>query len=145
MSDPPADDSPAGDPPPGNLPTGDPTELARAYYRAIDAGDYDALGSLLAPDFRHERPDRTLAGREAFVRFMCEERPETDTTHELEAVYAARATGAGGVPDRETDDDRSRVAVEGRLRRADGSVRFRFVDVFAVGEAGLAALRTYAH
>jgi ketosteroid isomerase-like protein len=105
------------------------SELAREYYRAIDEGDYDALTGLLAPEFVHERPDRTLEGRETFVRFMREERPETGTTHELDAIYR-------------DDGDR---AVEGRLLRADGDLWFRFVDVFTVRDDALVALRTYTH
>lgn len=100
---------------------------ARVYYRAIDVGDYEALADVLAPDFHHERGDRTIEGREAFVRFMREERPETDTTHEVDAVFVC----ANG------------VAVEGRLLRADGSLWFGFVDVFDADDGELTALRTY--
>jgi len=100
---------------------------AREYYRAIDEGDYDALADLLAPGFVHDRPDRTLDGRERFVRFMRQERPETDTTHEVDAVYR---NDAG-------------VAVEGRLLRADGSEWFGFVDVFRVADGRLTGLTTY--
>ena len=102
--------------------------LAREYYRAIDAGEYDALEAVLDPGFVHVRGDMTLRGREAFVAFMAEKRPEMDTTHEVERVY----TGPGG------------VAVQGRLRRADGELFFRFVDVFEVAER-LAHLVTYSN
>jgi ketosteroid isomerase-like protein len=101
--------------------------LAREYYRAIDDGDYDALVDLLAPQFVHDRPDRTIEGRERFVRFMREERPETDTSHEVDAVYR----------------DSGSVAVEGRLLRADGSEWFGFVDVFAVADGAAIELTTY--
>jgi len=57
------------------------TEVARPYYTAIDEDRYDDLTDLLATEFVHERPDRTLDGRETFVAFMREERPRTDTTH----------------------------------------------------------------
>ena len=107
----------------------DRRELARAYYEAIDAGEYDRLRGLLADDFRQERSDMTLDGADTFVRFMREERPETDTTHAVEAVY-------------ESDDG---VAVEGGLRRADGSVWFRFVDVFQFEDGQITFLRTYAN
>ncbi|MFB6172081.1 MAG: nuclear transport factor 2 family protein [Haloarculaceae archaeon] len=103
------------------------TELARAYYRAIDDGDYDALADLLVPEFAQERPDRTLAGRERFVSFMREERPDPDTTHAVDAVFVR----GGG------------VAVEGRLLRADGTEWFGFVDVFEVKRGAIAGLRTY--
>ncbi|MFW6384485.1 MAG: nuclear transport factor 2 family protein [Halodesulfurarchaeum sp.] len=106
---------------------GDGPALAREYYRAIDAGDYEALAAVLDPDFTHERGDRTLSGRETFVHFMANERPETDTTHEVRRIY----TGPGG------------VAVAGVLRRADGTLFFRFVDAFEVDER-LSHLVTYA-
>ena len=108
----------------------DPAALARAYYDALDAGEYDRLASLLDPDFVQRRPDRTFEGRDRFVAFMRDERPNTDTTHVVERVYPA---GPG-------------VAVRGRLLDADGEALFAFVDVFDVGtENGtLAALETYA-
>jgi ketosteroid isomerase-like protein len=107
----------------------DRRELVRAYYAAIDADEYERLRGLLADDFRQERSDMTLDGADAFVRFMRDDRPETDTTHAVEAVY-------------ESDDG---VAVEGVLQRADGSVWFRFVDVFRVEDGRVAFLRTYTH
>ncbi|PSP56407.1 nuclear transport factor 2 family protein [Halobacteriales archaeon QH_7_66_36] len=107
----------------------DRRELARAYYEAIDADEYERLRGLLADDFRQERGDMTLDGVDAFVRFMREERPETDTSHAVEAVYGSS----------------DGVAVEGVLRRADGSVWFRFVDVFRVEDGRVALLRTYTH
>lgn len=103
-------------------------ETARAYYEAIDAGEYEHLRDLLADGFRQERGDMTLDGADAFVAFMRDERPETDTTHTVETVYEAE-TG---------------VAVEGELRRADGSVWFRFVDVFGFENGTIASLRTYS-
>ncbi|MBS3761300.1 MAG: nuclear transport factor 2 family protein [Halodesulfurarchaeum sp.] len=87
----------------------------------------DALQRVLAPEFVHERGDRTLSGRESFCTFMAEKRPETDTEHVIEQVY----TGPGG------------VAVRGRLLRADGSLFFEFVDVFRV-ERRLSHLRTFS-
>jgi ketosteroid isomerase-like protein len=103
--------------------------LTREYYRSIDADDYETLASLLAEGFVHERPDRTLSGRDRFVEFMREERPETDTEHVLDAVYS---TDKGG-----------RVAAEGRLLRADGEVWFGFVDTFDIDEKTIADIRTY--
>ena len=105
----------------------DPASLARAYYEAVDAGEYDRLRSLLAPDFVQRRPDRTFEGRDRFVAFMRDERPNTDTTHAVERVYPA---GPG-------------VAVRGRLLDADGDELFAFVDVFDVADGRLAALETY--
>lgn len=104
---------------------------AREYYRALDSGSYDDLAVLLAPEFTHYRPDRTIEGREAFVEFMREERPMTDTTHEVLSVL-------------ESGGD---VAVRGRLLDGDGEEVFGFVDVheFATGRKGkrIAAIHTY--
>lgn len=103
-------------------------ELVRAYYAAIDAGDYDRLRSLLAPGFVQRRPDRTFDGRARFVAFMRDERPDTDTTHVVDRVYPA---GPG-------------VAVRGRLLDADGDEVFAFVDAFDADDGRLTALETYA-
>ncbi len=106
------------------------TDRARAYYAAIDAGDHDELASLLAPDFRHVRPDRTLDGRDDFVSFMRDGRPQTDTSHVVDAVFV---DGEGA----ET------VAVEGRLLDGDDESLFGFVDVFSFDGSRVAELRTY--
>lgn len=103
-----------------------PSSLARRYYVAIDAGAYDDLRALLSSSFVHRRPDRTLEGRAAFVRFMREERPRTDTAHAIDRVTE---NGDG-------------VAVVGRLR-ADGEDLFGFVDVFETRDGELASLRTF--
>jgi ketosteroid isomerase-like protein len=102
--------------------------LVETYYDAVDAGDYDRLASVLAPDVVHDRPDRTLSGRETFVSFMRDSRPETETRHEVTATYRA--------------DDGGRVA-RGRLVGADGGVRFDFVDVFDVGDDGIRRIETF--
>ena len=109
----------------------DPESLALAYYEAIDSGDYERLADRLAPDFRHVRGDRTIEGRDAFVRFMRQGRPRTDTTHEVDAVFVA--------------DSGDEVTVRGRLLRADGSVWFGFVDAFEVEGNRLARLTTYTN
>ena len=105
----------------------DQTDLARDYYRCIDAGAYEELASLLADSFVHVRPDRTIEGREAFVRFMREERPDTDTDHEVTGVFTAEG----------------RVAVEGVLRRTTGDRLFGFVDTFDVASGTVERIRTY--
>lgn len=87
--------------------------LVRRYYDALDGHDYEALESLLAPEFVQRRPDRTFEGREAFVTFMREERPTPDTSHDLESVLV----------------DGDRVAVRGRVRDGD-DVLFEFADFF---------------
>lgn len=101
---------------------------ARAYYAALDGDDYERLAGLLAPSFAHYRPDRTIEGREQFVRFMREERPVRDTSHPLDAVYA---DGDGG------------VAVRGRLLDPDGDRIVSFVDVFSFADAGIDSVHTY--
>lgn len=104
-----------------------PAELARAYYGAIDAGEYERLADLLAPGFVQRRPDRTFESRDAFVRFMREDRPRTDTHHEIVAVVG----------------DESRACVRGRLRGADGDVLFAFADVFECEDGRVVRLDTY--
>lgn len=107
-------------------------ETVRGYYDTIDAGDYDRLSALLDPSFVHHRPDRTIDGRDAFIRFMREERPRTDTVHELDAVFV------------HTEGDRpATMAVEGSLL-AHGEMLFSFVDVHRLAATGqIASLRTY--
>ncbi|MFB6086680.1 MAG: nuclear transport factor 2 family protein [Halodesulfurarchaeum sp.] len=106
---------------------GDGPALAREYYRAVDAGDWECLRGILDPAFVQERGDRTFDDRDAFLTFMAENRPETDTEHVVEGVYS----GPDG------------VAVQGRLLRADDSLFFEFVDVFRV-DGRLTHLRTYS-
>ena len=107
---------------------GSDRDTVASYYASIDDHDYGRLSSLLASSFVHYRPDRTLDGREVFVRFMREERPMTETTHEIGAVYP---NGHG-------------VAVQGRLLDAAGEKLFAFVDVFSVDDEGrIETLYTY--
>ena len=105
----------------------DPAALVRAYYRALDDGEYDRLDSLLAPSFSQERPDRRFASRAAFVRFMREERPVTGTRHDLDGVVV----------------DGERAVAEGTLIGPDGEPMFRFADVFDLEDGRLVTLRTY--
>ncbi|MDG5777816.1 nuclear transport factor 2 family protein [Haloarculaceae archaeon H-GB2-1] len=107
----------------------DAAATARAYYRALDDAAYGDLADLLAPTFVHDRPDRTLEGRERFVRFMREERPQSDTSHPIDEVYRAD----------------SGVAVRGRLLDAEGSRITSFVDVFVVGPSGIERITTYTN
>ncbi|WP_128905427.1 nuclear transport factor 2 family protein [Halorubrum amylolyticum] len=110
------------------VPRTDDARPVRAYYDALDAGEYDRLAALLDPEFVQRRPDRTFEGRDRFVAFMRDGRPMTDTAHAVDAVYPE---GPG-------------VAVRGRLLDADGDELFAFVDVFSVEDGRLAALETYA-
>ena len=105
----------------------DAAALAQTYYDAIDDGDYEALREVLAPEFEHVRPDQTLSGREAFVSFMREGRPRTDTTHALAAVY----------------DGQDGVAVRGRLLGENDEL-MTFVDAFDVDDGKVVGLTTYA-
>ena len=105
------------------------TDAPRAYYRALDEDDYELLADLLAPGFRHVRPDTTIEGRDRFVRFMREERPVRDTSHAVDGVYR-RADGG-------------EVAVRGRLLAPDGGRMARFVDVFSFEGGAIAEIRTY--
>ena len=105
------------------------TSLVRGYYESIDAPDYDRLAELLAPDFVQHRGDRTIDGRDEFVRFMREERPNTDTTHEVDAVFESGEL----------------AVVLGRLMRADGSISFGFADAFTVKASQLSRLVTYSN
>lgn len=105
----------------------DQVATARAYYRALDECDYDRLADLLTESFVHDRPDRTFEGRERFVQFMREERPQTDTTHPIDAVYRG---------------DRG-VVVEGRLLDSDGDVVTRFADAFSFDDDRIERIRTY--
>ena len=99
----------------------------RSYYRTIDGKRYDELGELLAPEFVHERPDRTFEGRETFVAFMRDDRPRTKTSHELDRLY----------------DDGDEIAARGRLLDEDGERLFGFVDVHTVEDGKIARIETY--
>ena len=108
-------------------------QLVERYYEAIDENDDEALVSVLAPEFRHDRPDRTLEGRDRFIEFMLEERPTTDTVHAVDTVF---------LPE-EQPDGAEEVAVHGRLFNTDGTEQFAFVDLFTIGDDGVTQLRTF--
>ncbi|SNZ16233.1 Ketosteroid isomerase-related protein [Natronoarchaeum philippinense] len=102
-------------------------ELVRTYYAALDEHAYDDLRGVLDPEFVQERPDRTFEDRESFVAFMRDDRPNADTTHEIDGVIV----------------DDSRVVVEGRLFDSAGEELFRFADVHTVDDERIVHLRTY--
>lgn len=93
----------------------DAAETVRRYYDALDSHEYETLESLLAPGFVQRRPDRTFESRAEFVQFMREQRPNPDTSHDIESVLA----------------DGDHVAVRGRVRDGD-EVLFEFADFFAL-------------
>lgn len=107
---------------------------ARAYYAALDEGDYDGLEDLLTPDFVHDRPDRTLEGRDRFVQFVRDERPVPDTTHAIDAICRAAVR-----PER-----RAQVLARGRLLDG-GDVIVRFCDAFTFADGRIAVLVTYTN
>lgn len=131
-------------------------DIARAYYEAIDATEFERFADLLGSGVVHERPDRTIEGRETLVGFMRDDRPNKDTAHEIEAVYVedrdtgetgARETGMEETGTRETGtgETSAEVAVRGRLCDADGDPMFGFVDAFEVEEGEISRIRTYTN
>jgi ketosteroid isomerase-like protein len=107
----------------------DHADVAMSYYDALDSHDYDSLESLLTADFVQYRPDRTFEGRDAFVSFMRDGRPQTDTTHVVERVFENRREQS--------------LAVSGRLVDGDEDQLFRFLDVHEFEAGKLARLRTF--
>ncbi len=105
----------------------DADATVRAFYAALDEHRYDDLADLLVPGFTHYRPDRTFEGRDAFVSFMREDRPMTDTTHEIERVF----TNGNG------------AAVQGQLLDSHGESLFRFADIHTVTDGRIESVRTY--
>ncbi|QSX00071.1 nuclear transport factor 2 family protein [Haloterrigena alkaliphila] len=108
----------------------DSAALVRQYYDALDSHAYETLEEdVLVPDFVQRRPDRTFEGREAFVRFMREDRPNTDTSHDLASVVV--------------DSEGDRVAVRGRVLDDDGPL-FEFADFFELANGRIVGLETYS-
>ena len=115
----------------------DRVQTARAYYRTLDEDAYDELTTLLALEFVHDRPDRTIEGREAFVQFMREGRPLTGTTHEVLGVYV-EAESDGGRAFENGD-----IVGRGRLVDSEGQQVFQFVDVFSFEDDVISGIKTY--
>lgn len=94
-------------------------DAARSYYTALDDHRYETFDALLTEDFVHKRPDRTLAGRSAFVDFMRDERPLHTTEHDVRDFYE--------------NDGGDELVVRGILHDEDGEQLFAFMDrhVFA--------------
>ncbi|WP_306053662.1 nuclear transport factor 2 family protein [Natronococcus wangiae] len=105
----------------------DAVALVERYYDALDGHEYETLEELLAPDFVQHRSDRRFESRDAFVRFMRDDRPNPDTQHELEEVI----------------DDGDRVAVRGRVV-GEGATLFEFADFFELADGKVDRLETYS-
>lgn len=117
-------------------------QRTRAYYDAIDGDDYDQLASLLTPSFVHDRPDQTIEGRDRFVQFMREERPQTDTTHPLDGLYCRQKDSAAESTDGD-DTATAEVIARGRLLDADDERIVGFVDVFTFAGDDIERIETY--
>ncbi len=105
----------------------DPEAAVRTYYDALDAGAYDELEAILAPEFVQYRPDRSLVGREEFVRFMREDRPNKATRHDVRDVLV----------------DGERAVARGVLGDSGGGELFAFADVFDLEDGTIVRLETY--
>mgnify|MGYP005851506529 CR=1 FL=1 len=106
----------------------DQPTLVDEYYRCLDAHEYETLQSVLHPEFVQRRPDRSFESRQAFVEFMQTGRPDTDTTHEVDAVF-------------ESNTD---IAVYGRLFDSEGEKLFEFIDVFQFDDGHILAVDTFS-
>ncbi len=113
----------------------------RDYYEAIDAGDYERFADLLASDVVHDRPDRTIEGKETLVGFMRDDRPDKDTSHEVCRVFGS--SDGSGKDCVGSDSDGNTVAVEGRLLDSAGEPLFEFADAFDLESGRIARIRTY--
>lgn len=101
----------------------------KRYYRALDGHAYDELTAIFTPDVVHRRPDQRLAGRDRLVEFFRSDRPQTDTSHPIDAYY--------------TQADGEEIAARGRLLTADGSLLTGFVDIFTFEGSRIATIETY--
>ncbi|MFD1647118.1 nuclear transport factor 2 family protein [Haloarchaeobius litoreus] len=112
------------------MPTDDPVAT---YYRTLDDHDYETLRSVLSRSFVQHRPDRTFEDRESFVRFMRDDRPSSETTHELDGRFR-----------REDDESEagSTVLVRGRVRNGEETL-LRFVDAFTLADGHIERVETY--
>ncbi|WP_227132458.1 nuclear transport factor 2 family protein [Halorubellus salinus] len=144
----------------------DAEATVRSYYACLDDARYDDLRDVLAPGFTQRRPDRTFDGRDAFCSFMTENRPHSDTTHDLDGVFVEPPTDDrphGGRPERDgtgrstagdgadpsgewtptAGDEAETVLARGTVVRENGDVIVRFVDCFDVLADRIVALDTY--
>lgn len=101
-------------------------DLADRYYRSLDSHDYDALESILDPAFVQNRPDRIFEGRDRFVEFMRDERPDSNTDHRIDSYYQHIHTASTADPPTES---MRRLGVLGEVVSAEGERLFSFVDI----------------
>lgn len=104
-------------------------DAVRSYYTALDEHRYETFEELLTPEFVHERPDRTLDSRSAFVEFMRDDRPLHTTTHDLREFYP--------------NDAGDELVVRGVLRDEDGEELFTFLDRHVFADDRIARLETF--
>ncbi|KAB1198022.1 MULTISPECIES: nuclear transport factor 2 family protein [Haloferax] len=107
----------------------DATYLARQYYTAIDEHGYESLRDILDPDFVQRRGDMTLDGREAFVSFMRDDRPQKDTIHVIDRYIQSKS-----------DDE---IVVRGHLEDSTGNELFVFLDRFRTRDGQISELKTF--
>ena len=107
----------------------DATYLARQYYTAIDEHGYEMLRDILDPEFVQHRGDMTLDGREEFVSFMRDDRPQKDTTHVIDRYIQSKS-----------DDE---IVVRGHLEDSAGDEMFVFLDRFRTRDGKIAELKTF--
>lgn len=124
---------------PTERPTQSPAErtaaleaAVRAYYRAVDADDLEALLALFTPDAVYERPGyEPFEGHEALRAFYAGDRVIASGEHVLESVVADPAT--------------SQVACHGRFEGTlkDGSATaVRFADFYELDDVARFTRRT---
>lgn len=87
------------------------------------------LRNLLEPEFVQHRGDMTLSGREEFVTFMRDDRPQKDTRHVIERYIQSKS-----------DDE---IVVRGHLEDGDGDELFVFLDRFRARDGKLSELKTF--
>ncbi|WP_416840192.1 nuclear transport factor 2 family protein [Haloferax sp. DFSO52] len=107
----------------------DATFLARLYYTALDEHGYDTLRDILDPDFVQHRGEMTLDGREEFVSFMRDDRPQKDTTHVIDRYIQSKS-----------EDE---IVVRGHLEDSTGDELFVFLDRFRTREGQISELKTF--
>ena len=94
-------------------------DVIQAYYRNLDAKEFETLESLLADEFTQHRPDRTFKNPDQFLEFMRDERPHTDTTHNISNYFSPIIPHSAD----------NTIAVRGTLCSENGERMLEFIDV----------------